>query len=491
MWQTASEISTFHGGFRRIAINSATSYPTFGLQAGGISLSLKSRCMREKKDMALTRRFISAAVGLGLAGVLGLAACTSAPVAEPASASSPAKPNGFTPEGISALEAAMSNEVALGHVKGIATRLVQHGEVISDMQAGVRRVADSAPITDDTIYRIYSMSKPVTGVALMMLYEEGAFTLDDPVTKFVPEFANLKVLTGVDESGAPILADPSHVPTLREVMTHTAGFAYGLVGDDIANTAFRQERILASTNLDMFINKVADVPLLFQPGTAWSYSAAVDVQGYIVQKISGMRFGEFLQARLFTPLGMTDTGFYVPAEDIDRFSEIYAYAPEQPELGLLAYNEPWVQFRRETVGMESGGGGLVATMDDYTRFCQMLLNDGELDGVRILKPETVALMRTNMLPKGARLFSDGTRANAQTEGLGFGLDFGLIVDPEAAQKPQGAGTYFWGGAAGTWFWIDPVNDLFFIGMIQRFGGNGPDVDLRGDSADLVYAALAE
>ena len=441
--------------------------------------------------MALATRFISAAVSLGLAGALGLGACTSAPAAEPASTLSLTEPSGFTPEGIAALEAAMANEVALGHVKGIATRLVQHGEIVSDMQAGVRRVEDSAPVTEETIYRIYSMSKPITGVALMMLYEEGAFTLDDPVTKFVPEFANLKVLTGVDESGAPILTDPNHVPTMREVMTHTAGFAYGLAGDDVANTAFREERILYSPDLDVFIDKVADVPLLFQPGTAWAYSAAVDVQGYIVQKISGMRFGEFLQTRLFTPLGMTDTGFYVPAEDLDRFSELYAYSPKQPELGLLPYNEPWVQFRKETVGMESGGGGLVSTMDDYTRFCQMLLNGGELHGVRILKPETVALMRTNMLPEGARLFSDGTQPNAQTDGLGFGLDFGLIVDPEAADRPQGAGTYFWGGAAGTWFWIDPVNDLIFIGMIQRFGSNGPEVDFRGDSAQLVYDALAD
>tara|TARA_R110000787_G_scaffold8665_1_gene29653 strand:- start:83 stop:1345 length:1263 start_codon:yes stop_codon:yes gene_type:complete len=420
-----------------------------------------------------------------------MGACTSAPVADPVRLSPSAEARSFSPEGIAALEAAMANEVALGHVKGIATRLVHDGEVVSDMQAGVRRVEDSAPITEDTIYRIYSMTKPVTGVALMMLYEEGAFTLDDPVTKFVPEFANLKVLDGVDENGAPVLADPNHVPTMREVMTHTAGFAYGLFGDDIANKAFRDELILYSPDLDVFIDKVADVPLLFQPGTAWSYSASVDVQGYIVQEISGMRFGDFLQARLFAPLGMTDTGFYVPEADLDRFSEVYVYSPEQPELGLLPYNAPTVQFRKETVGMESGGGGLVSTMDDYTRFCQMLLNGGELDGVRILKPETVALMQTNMLPEGARLFSDGTQPDAQSDGLGFGLDFGLIVDPEAADRPQGAGTYFWGGAAGTWFWIDPVNDLFFIGMIQRFGSNGPDVDFRGNSADLVYDALAE
>lgn len=441
--------------------------------------------------MALATRIVSAAVSLSFAGVLGLAACTTAPVAETLSARSPTEAIGFTPDGIAALEAAMANEVALGHVKGIATRLVQHGEVISDMQAGMRRVEDSAPITVDTIHRIYSMSKPITGVAMMMLYEEGAFTLDDPVTKFVPEFANLKVMTGIDEAGAPTLTDPDHIPTMREVMTHTAGFAYGLFGDDPANKMFRDQQIMRAPDLDTFIDKVADVPLLFQPGTKWSYSASVDVQGYVIQQISGMPFGEFLETRLFSPLGMTDTGFYVPAGDRDRFSDVFTYAPDHPELGLVKFDEPWVQFREETVGMQSGGGGLVGTMDDYTRFCQMLLNGGELDGARILSPKTVELMRTNMLPDGAKLFSDGAQQNLKTDGLGFGLNVGLVLDPEASEMAQAAGSYFWGGAAGTWFWIDPENDLFFIGLIQRFGSNGPQVDFRRNSASLVYDALVE
>jgi CubicO group peptidase (beta-lactamase class C family) len=460
--------------------------------AGGRHLTNHARkiCAGEKV-MALATRFVSAAVCFGLAGALGLGACTSAPAAEPANTLSLTEPGGFTPEGIAALEAAMANEVALGHVKGIATRLVQHGEIVSDMQAGVRRVEDSAPITEDTIYRIYSMSKPITGVALLMLYEEGAFTLDDPVTKFVPEFANLKVMTGVDEAGAPLLTDTDHIPTMREVMTHTAGFAYGLFGDDVANNMFRDQAIMQSPDLDTFIDKVADVPLLFQPGTKWSYSASVDVQGYVVQQISGMRFGEFLDTRLFEPLRMTDTGFYVPADDLDRFSDAFGYVPDQPELGLVKYDRPTVQFRKETIGMESGGGGLVGTMEDYTRFCQMLLNGGELDGVRILKPETVDLMRTNMLPDGAKLFSDGAQQNLKTDGLGFGLNVGLVLDPEASEMAQAAGSYFWGGAAGTWFWIDPENDLFFIGMIQRFSWNGPEVDFRRNSAHVVYDALVE
>jgi CubicO group peptidase (beta-lactamase class C family) len=438
-------------------------------------------------------RTISTLLTAGAA--LLLAACASAPVEAPAVALAAEAPVETIPAprvdeaGIAALEARMAQYVTDGDVRGIATRLIVDGEVVSDMTAGIRRASDGAPIEEDTIYRIYSMSKPITGVAMMMLYEEGAFTLDDPITKFVPEFAGLRVMTGVDDAGQPILTDPDHIPTMREVMSHTAGFAYGLSGTDPANTAFRDQQILESPDLETFIDKVADVPLLFQPGTAWAYSAAVDVQGYVVQKISGQSFGSFLKTRLFDPLGMTDTGFHVPEADLDRFSDVFGYSDKVA--GLVPFDVPQLAFRKETVGMESGGGGLVSTMDDYTRFTRMLLNDGELDGVRILKPETVALMRTNMLPAGAELFSDGTSANAETAGLAFGLDLGLIEDPAAANRPQAAGSYFWGGAAGTWFWVDPENDLIFIGMIQRFGRGGPDVDFRGESAALAYEALAK
>ena len=438
-------------------------------------------------------RTISTVLTAGAA--LVLAACASAPVEAPAVTLAAEAPVETVPaprideSGIAALEARMAQYAMDGDVRGIATRLIVDGEVVSDLTAGIRRASDGAPIEEDTIYRIYSMSKPITGVAMMMLYEEGAFTLDDPITKFVPEFAGLRVMTGVDDAGQPVLTDPDHIPTMREVMSHTAGFAYGLSGTDPANTAFRDQQILESPDLETFIDKVADVPLLFQPGTAWAYSAAVDVQGYVVQKISGQSFGSFLKTRLFDPLGMKDTGFYVPEADLDRFSDVFGYSDKVA--GLVPFDVPQLAFRKETVGMESGGGGLVSTMDDYTRFTRMLLNEGELDGVRILKPETVALMRTNMLPPGAELFSDGTGANAETAGLAFGLDLGLIEDPAVANRPQAAGSYFWGGAAGTWFWVDPTNDLIFIGMIQRFSRGGPVVDFRGESAELVYEALAK
>lgn len=390
------------------------------------------------------------------------------------------------PAGIEALEAGIRGYVDDGHVIGIETKLIVRGETVSHVQHGFRDIESADPIQDDTIYRIYSMTKPVTGVAMMILYEEGAFSLDDPVTKYVPEFQDLKVLAGVDRSGQPILENLDRAPTMRELMSHTAGFAYGLGGDDPANTAFREQDILSSPDLETFIEKTANVPLLFQPGSRWAYSASVDVQGYIVQKLSGQRFGEFLDERIFTPLGMEDTGFFVPAEDLGRLSDVIA---RNPETGRLAPYYDWrVAFREETVRMESGGGGLVSTMADYERFARMLANGGELEGARVLQPESVELMRTNVLPRSMGVFSDGVSRNPNLRGHGFGLNVGVIFDPSRTNSPIGRGAYYWGGAAGTWFWIDPEHDVIFIGMIQRFGGVR-GVSFRGESIGLVYDAL--
>ncbi|MEM9570901.1 MAG: serine hydrolase domain-containing protein [Pseudomonadota bacterium] len=396
----------------------------------------------------------------------------------------------FSAEGIAAIETKMASFVANGDVYGIHTRLVHRGEVVSDFQSGLRGLEAQAPIEDDTIYRIYSMTKPITGVAMMMLYEEGLFELDDPVTKFVPEFENLKVLGGVNDDGSAILVDLERPPTMRELMSHTSGFAYGLSGIDPANAAFRDEKILESPDLQTFIDKVAGVPLLFQPGEAWFYSVGMDIQGHIIEKLSGQTFGDYLQTRLFEPIGMTDTGFYVPADDYDRLSEVYGFDPESGALVPVPF--PGVMFRKETVGFESGGGGLVSTMDDYSRFSQMLANQGELDGVRILKPETLELMRTNVLREDQVMSSLGINQGDVYPGMGMGLTIGTFEDPAAVPTVVPAGTYFWGGAAGTWFWVDPVNELYFIGMVQIFDRGRPDgpLDLREAASEVVYAALS-
>ncbi|MEM9054596.1 MAG: serine hydrolase domain-containing protein [Pseudomonadota bacterium] len=397
----------------------------------------------------------------------------------------------FSADGIAALEKSMGDYIRDGRLYGIHTRLAHKGEIVSDYYAGLRGLETGAPITKDTIYRIYSMTKPVTGVAMMMLWEEGKFQLDDPITKFVPEFEDLKVLNGVNEDGSPILVDLERAPTMRELMAHTSGFAYGLGGDDPANTAFREQEILAAPDMQTFIDKVAGVPLLFQPGEAWFYSVGMDIQGHIIEKISGQTFGDYLQTRLFEPLGMTDTAFYVPDEKYDRLSEVYGFHPETKALVPVPY--PNVQFRKETVPYESGGGGLVSTMDDYSRFSQMLVNRGELDGVRILKPETLDLITTNVLPEGA-LISDGGMNVGQTyPGFGMGLTFGTIEDAAAVPTETPNGSYFWGGAASTWFWIDPVNELYFIGMVQIFDNDNPGepLELRETSSAAVYGALVD
>ncbi|NBC21753.1 MAG: serine hydrolase [Alphaproteobacteria bacterium] len=399
-------------------------------------------------------------------------------------------PSGFSPAGVAALEARMARFVADGDTPGIATLLVRDGEVVSHVQAGLADVETGAPVDEDTIYRIYSMTKPVTGVALMMLYEEGAFSLDDPVSKFIPEFRDLQVLGASGAEGEWTLEPLNRQPTLRELMSHTAGFAYGLYGDDPANAAFRDGQIMASPDLDSFIDRVAGVPLLYQPGEDWFYSAAVDIQGAIIERITGQSLGEFFDERLFGPLGMDDTGFYVPAEDGERLADLFAVNPENG--AVVPYESPETAFRKETVAMESGGGGLVSTLDDYARFCQMLASGGALDGVRILQPETVELMRTDVLPDGVTIDLAGTLGEEQATSAKFGLDFGVYTDTEASDLPFGEGTYYWGGAAGTWFWIDPENDLFFIGMIQLFDQNDPNpTDFWSISAEKVYGALEE
>ena len=396
----------------------------------------------------------------------------------------------FSEEGVAALEQAMGQYVADGRLYGIHTRLVHKGKVISDFKTGLRGLESQAPIEDDTIYRIYSMTKPITGVAMMMLYEEGKFELDDPVTKYVPEFENLKVLAGVNEDGSAILADLERSPTMSELMSHTSGFAYGLGGADPANSAFRDLKVLESPDLQTFIDRTATIPLLFQPGEHWFYSVGMDIQGLIIEKLSGQSFGEFLETRLFAPLGMTDTGFYVPEEDYGRFSEVYGFDPESGALVPIPF--PGVMFRKETVAFESGGGGLVSTMDDYARFSQMLVNRGELDGVQVIKPETLDLITTSVMPEGASMSTLGMNAGEQYPGIGMGLTFGTIEDAALADTQTPDGSFFWGGAASTWFWIDPVNELYFVGMVQIFDSNNPGepLELRETSVKAVYDAMS-
>jgi CubicO group peptidase (beta-lactamase class C family) len=395
---------------------------------------------------------------------------------------------GFTAAGLAALDAKMREAVDKGQVAGVVTLLVRQGKVAAYRAHGVQSFESGTPMSADTLFRIYSMTKPIAGVAMMQLYERGLWKLDDPVTKYVPELANLKVHRGVDANGKAILVDAQRPATMRELMTHTAGLGYGLTGGNPVDDAFRDAAPQTKPDMKSMIDTIAALPLLAQPGERWAYSIAVDIQGLIVERLSGEKFGAYLNKHIFEPLRMDTTRFFLDERDRPRLAAVYQWSRESSKLALFPDPERRGFFAADHV--ESGGGGLVSTMHDYARFCQMMLNRGELDGQRILKPESVALMTQNHIGS-LRLFADPARPDSGTPGIGFGLDVAVVHDPAAANSPQGAGSYNWFGVAGTWFWIDPKNQLFFIGMIQRRGNAGQGaVNFRQDSSRLVYEALS-
>jgi CubicO group peptidase (beta-lactamase class C family) len=396
---------------------------------------------------------------------------------------------GFSEQGIDALDAAMAKIVADQDVAGMVWLLARNGEVATFETAGLARVDDQAPMTMDSLFRIYSMTKPVTGVALMMLHAQGLWEFDDPVSKHAPELAGLQIMSSYDEDGNMELVAPTREPTMRELLNHSAGYGYGLSGNDPVNTAFRDLGVLASEDLDDLIAKVSEIPLLFEPGERWSYSISVDIQGYIVQRLSGMRFGDFLEQNIFAPLAMSDTRFFVKAEDVDRFAEVHNWDSERNRLVQRPHRSDRPSYL-DPERLESGGGGLVSSTHDYARFLQMLVNEGELEGERLLTPESIRIMRTNSLRDDLNL--RGSLTSEGQPGQGFGVDFAVITDPEKAGSRNSPGTYYWGGAAGTWFWVDPVEDMFWLGMIQAQGATRPGAaDMRGIAADIIYDSLQD
>ena len=429
------------------------------------------------------------AAALSAATFLTGAVQAGAAVAAPAPRAVSPEAVGFDAARLKRLDDYMAKVVADGRVAGMTTFLSRHGKVVEFNTYGKASLATGAPMTRDAVFRIYSMTKPITGVAMMMLYEEGRWRLDDPVTKYVPEFANLRVYTGVGPDGALLTEPVKRPPTMREVMSHTAGFGYGLADVHPVDKLYRSKGVLLSNGLPEMIARTATIPLKFQPGTDWAYSSAVDIQGYIVEKLSGMPLGRFMQERIFTPLKMADTGFSTGPQGAPRLAAVYAGDPKTGRImaadNLFGLGE--LPDYTKPPNMESGGGGLVSTTGDYARFCQMLLNGGELDGVRLLSPATVQLMDTNVVPKAVLARTNGDIAHFD-ENTGFGLDFLVVNDPRKAGSLEGRNTMSWGGAAGTWFWIDPTNDIVFVGMIQRFGGTHGE-DLGGQARVLTYQAL--
>ena len=386
---------------------------------------------------------------------------------------------GMSSDRLARLDDAMQGLVDDGLLAGITTMISRHGKITHFGTFGHRDIEAGSEMSEDVIFRIYSMTKPITGVALMILYEEGKFRLSDPVHRYIPEFEGLVVAREDGPNGQPITEPADHAMTIRELMAHTAGLSYGIFSDTQVDAMYREAGVIVDPDqtLKGMIEALSEIPLLYQPGSRWHYSVAVDVQGYLVEVLSGQPFDEFLNERLFGPLGMNDTAFYVSEDKADRFAQVYTHDEDGNLMaqegfgGRRSYLDPPAHL--------SGGGGLVSTTMDYMRFSQMLLNGGGLDGVRVLAPSTVRLMHLNHLPRELKEMSPGT---------GFGLDFAVVLDPVAADGIS-KGEYYWGGAAGTWFWIDPKEDLVFVGMIQHFGPRRPDV--RSLSRRLTYQAILE
>ncbi|HMD85631.1 MAG TPA: serine hydrolase domain-containing protein [Terriglobia bacterium] len=347
---------------------------------------------------------------------------------------------GFSSERLERLHAVMQHEVDQKELAGIVTILARHGKVVEERTYGKKDIASEAPMTRDTIFRIFSMTKPVTGVAMMILYEEGKWHPLDPISKYIPEFAHLKVFKGVDESGKMILEDPAHPPTMHELMTHTAGFTYGFFGNTVVDKMYLDQQVWQSQSLQDMIDKLAKIPLLFQPGTRWVYGASMDIQGYIVEKLSGQSLPDFMQQHIFGPLGMKDTGFFVPPEKRNRFATLYA-SGQNGELVVNAAPGAAADDYAKQPSMPSGGGGMVSTAEDYLRFAQMLLNGGELDGVRILAPATVELMTTNHLAPSLMTGEFSIGQVTIRPGLGWGYDCAVYTDPLAADEAAGKGTF--------------------------------------------------
>jgi CubicO group peptidase (beta-lactamase class C family) len=348
--------------------------------------------------------------------------------------------------------------------------VARDGQVVHQTLLGHADLEAGRPLREDAIVRIYSMTKPITSVAFMMLVEEGKVALDDPVHRFIPSWRNLGVYVGGGGGlpGTPPgwLTKPTDAPMrMIDLLRHTSGLTYGFqnrTNVDAAYRAFKIDTFARDDGLQGFVDALADIPLEFSPGTAWNYSVSTDVLGYLVEKISGQRLDQFLHQRIFMPLGMRDTAFFVDEAKAPRFSQCYVSTPEgkltPAQLGSF----------REPPAVPSGGGGLVSTAADYLRFCECLRRGGELDGQRLIGPKTLWLMRQNHLPDGRDLadVSLSMFTEATYKGVGFGLGFAMITDVARTAVAGSKGEYWWGGAASTAFWVDPVEDICVVLLTQ-------------------------
>lgn len=372
-----------------------------------------------------------------------------------------------------------------GKIAGAQVAILRHGSLGHFESWGLADRERDRPVAEDTIWRWYSMTKPITGVALMTLYERGHFQLDDPIHRWIPEWRDMQVREPDPEGGSRIV--PAHrPPTVRDVMTHTSGVGYGIENRDLDLT---QRGWLGEHTLETLGQQLGEWPLRFQPGTHWLYSHGMDVCARLVEVMSGMRFDEYLRAEIFDPLGMVDTGFSVPDADLDRFAACYGRNARKE---LVLVDDPERSSYRREPKLLNGGGGLVGTTPDYLRFVGMLVNGGELDGRRILSRKTLELMTTNHLPDGAEMADIALPmgyGEVGFSGAGFGLTMAVSKHPAATGVVGSAGEFMWGGAASTTFWVDPAEELAVVFMTQLLPSG--TFDFRGQLKALIYGAFAD
>jgi len=389
--------------------------------------------------------------------------------------------------------------IEAGRFPGTQLLVYRRGKVVHSVAQGFADLERQVPVKDDTIFRIYSMTKPITSVAFMMLVERGRVALDEPVHKYIPDWKNLGVFTA---GSAPsfVTGPPARPMLIVDLLRHTSGLTYGIQQRSNVDAAYREKKLTEGGTLEGMIEELAQIPLEFSPGEAWNYSVSTDVLGYLIGRISGQPFEQFLKQRIFDPLGMHDTDFYVPQEKAHRLAACYSADPP----GRLSFNA--AAERQGTLTLQddpakspflarpsfiSGGSGLCSTAADYLTFCRALINGGELGGVRLLGPKTLKLMTSNHLPGGRELpeMSKSMFSEAAYNGIGFGLGFSVTLDPVKTLMPGSAGEYAWGGAASTAFWIDPAEELIVIFMTQLLPSSA--YPIRRELRTMIYAAITE
>lgn len=387
---------------------------------------------------------------------------------------------GFSDARLARIPRLVEAQVAAGALPGGLTLIWRRGQLAHKSLVGMTDIAAATPMREDAVFRLYSMTKPVTAVALLMLLEDGRIALDDPVAKFIPGFAALKPQT------RPM--------TVLDLLRHTSGLTYGFHNRTTIDAKYRELRIAemdTEGGLPAMIAQLETLPLEYAPGEHWIYSVATDVLGYVVQTVSGRPFADFVRQEILAPLKMTDTDFLVPEDKRARFAACYWLVEGRLELYSPYPNEKYFTAPK----LESGGGGLVGTAADYLRFARLLLNKGALDGVRLLSPKTVAMMTSNQLPGGKEVIDLSPAGDAFTEsgyrGIGFGLGVSVTLDPARTGIPGSAGEFGWGGMASTTFFVDPAEDMAVVFMTQAIVDTARRVRFRRDLRTLVYSAMTE